>query len=85
MSSKSRKTRAKKKAPREPLDGKRDPTSQLYRAVLRYVKSKGGNILVIGGVEIQEWSAGDAIRGKFTLGIKCLGKRPSGTSSESQS
>ena len=27
----------------------RDPTSQLYRAVIRWIKSKGGSILVIGG------------------------------------
>ena len=32
----------------------RDPIDQLYRAVERYVKSKGGSIVVIGEKQLQE-------------------------------
>jgi len=50
----------------------RDPVSQLYRAVIRYVESHGGNIVVIEGVQLQEW--GGPYR--FSIAVKCAGKRP---------
>ena len=52
----------------------RDPVSQLYRAVDRYVKSKGGSIVVIGGIQIQQWP-GDASN-NFVVAVKCMGRLP---------
>lgn len=62
-----------KKRKRDVLAG-RAPDLQLYRAVRRYVQSKGGSITVIGGIEIQEWP-GDGV-GKFRVAVKILGRRP---------
>lgn len=64
-----------KKKKRDVLAGKRDPTSQLYRAVRRYVESKGGNILVIGGVQVEQWPGEGKF--KFVLGVRCMGRKPS--------
>jgi hypothetical protein len=50
----------------------RDPVSQLYRAVARYVASKGGSVLVTGGIQILRWP-GDGV-GNFAVGVKCTGK-----------
>ena len=73
------KTRAKpaKRKPRvklsELITG-RDSTSQLYRAVVRYVESKGGSIAVIGGVRVEEWPEERPLN--FVLGIRCTGRKP---------
>lgn len=66
--------KAKKKKPKyRPITG-RDPTSQLYRAIVRYVESKKGDLLVIGGVQIEEWP-GDR-PGMFVVGVRCMGCKP---------
>lgn len=52
----------------------RDPVSQLYRAVLRYVEANNGSILVIGGIQIQEWP--DAGKFNFSVAVKCTGHKP---------
>lgn len=68
--------KAKTKNKRKPKDifaGKRDPVSQLYRAVKRYVEYNHGNIMVIGGIQLEEW---DSMKGRFVIGVKCLGRRP---------
>ena len=52
----------------------RDPTSQLYRAILRYVKSKGGSIMVIGGVQIEQWPGDGEL--KYVVGVRCMGRKP---------
>lgn len=63
-----------KKAKHKPiLIGGRDPISQLYRAVLRYVEASGGQVIVIGGVQVQEWQPRS---GNYVIGIKCMGKLP---------
>lgn len=62
---------AKKK--RDPLAG-RAPDMQLYRAVRRYVESLDGSIVVIGGIEVQEWP-GDP-QGKFRVAVNVLGRKP---------
>jgi hypothetical protein len=71
--------KAKKKVKRtgDPLAGDRTPIGQLYRAVRRYVQSNGGSIVVIGGVQVQEWPQDRA--GQFVIGVKCLGHRPTKT------
>lgn len=67
--------RAKKgKKPKAKKIVGRDATSQLYRAVIRYVESKGGKLLVIGGVQVQEWPEDAAY--KFRLAVGCLGRKP---------
>ena len=80
MSSRSRKTKAEK---RDVLAGKRDPESQLYRAVRRYVESKGGSLMVIGGVETQEWPEDGKF--KFRVAVRCMGRKPAGKSGVSAS
>lgn len=52
----------------------RDPASQLYRAVERYVRLKGGAVVVIGGIELQR-TPGDGPN-KFKLAVKCTGRTP---------
>ncbi len=47
---------------------------RLYKAIEHYVNQHGGNLIVIGGIEIQEWP-GD-VTGKFKVAINCLGKKP---------
>lgn len=51
-----------------------DVTDRLYAAVSDYVENKGGDITVIGGVEIQEWPGESNY--KFRVAIHCLGKKP---------
>jgi hypothetical protein len=67
------KKREGRKAKRNPLSG-REPWQQLYRAVERYVKSKGGSIVVIGGIQIQEWR-GDP-KGVYVVAVTVLGRKP---------
>ena len=47
---------------------------RLYKAVAHYVEKTGGKLVVIGGIQIIEWPK-DGI-GTFTLGIRCLGRKP---------
>jgi hypothetical protein len=52
----------------------RKPIDQLYRAIIRYVESHKGKIVVIGGVEVQE-CPGDA-QFNFRIAIRCTGRKP---------
>lgn len=64
----------KKQAKRtDVLAGKRDPVSQLYRAVRRYVEHHKGNIVVVGGIQLHEL---DITRGKYLIAVQCLGRPP---------
>ena len=69
---KKRRSAAKRK-PKDILVG-RDPTMQLYRAVRRYVQSKGGALVMIGGVEVQEWP--EDRNGMFRVAVRLLGRKP---------
>lgn len=69
--------KAKKKALAKRKILGRDPTSQLYRAVIRYVESKGGRAVVIGGVQVQQWSGDRGLN--FVLGVRCMGTKPKAT------
>lgn len=64
----------RKKKPADPLDGKRDVTSNLYRSVLRYVQKNGGDIVLAGGINIYTWPG--AKPGQFEVAVKCLGRLP---------
>ena len=57
----------------DPLRG-RDAISQLYRAVQRYVNENNGSLLVVGGIEIQEWP-GD-LPHNFRVAVHCTGVKP---------
>lgn len=58
------------KKTRKPID----PTNALYAAINAYVKSKGGSIVVIGGIQIQQWP--DDLKFNYTVAIKCTGQLP---------
>ncbi len=51
-----------------------DVTDRLYAAVAEYIEDKGGSVAVIGGIQIQEWPGEASL--KFTVGIKCIGRKP---------
>ena len=55
---------------------------RLYKAVAHYVEKNGGKLVVIGGIQVQEWPGEGAY--KFTLGIKCMGRKPSYSGDEEQ-
>ncbi len=65
---------AKRKKRKDPLDGKRDPVSQLYRAVKRYVETNGGTVVVIGGIQIEQPLGGRELN--YHVTVRCLGKLP---------
>jgi hypothetical protein len=46
----------------------------LYTAVQRYVENRSGKIVVIGGIEIQEWP--DDPKCSFRVAVRCMGKKP---------
>ena len=52
----------------------RDPISQVYRAIDRYVRANGGKVAVIGGIELQEWP--DDRKLNFKIAVKCIGVKP---------
>lgn len=52
---------------------KNDPTHNVLVAVSRWIKANGGDVMVIGGIEIQDWQEG---AWKFRVGVKCLGLAP---------
>ncbi len=62
-----------KKKAKDVLAG-RSIEMQLYRAVRRYVQERGGKLLVIGGIEIQEWPE-DRV-GMFRVAVRVMGKKP---------
>ena len=49
-------------------------TDNLYKAVANYVKLQGGNILVIGGVQVIDFPG--SLKYNWTLGIPCTGTPP---------
>jgi hypothetical protein len=58
----------------DPLAGKRDPSSQLLRAVRRFVEHHGGSILVIGDIQLQRWPEDRPYT--YRIGVKCTGRPP---------
>ena len=51
----------------------RSPDMVLLRAVRRFVESRGGAVLVIGCIEIQDWHEGAL---NFRVAVRCTGRRP---------
>jgi len=60
----------------QPSDEELDvnPCDDLYRAVAKYVASHGGEVIVAGGIQVQEWPGGGPYQ--FTIAVKCTGHRP---------
>lgn len=61
--------KAKKKAPAMSRH-----VDRLYKAVANYVEKNGGKLVVIGGVQMQEWPADNP--GVFHVSVKCMGRKP---------
>jgi ABC-type sugar transport system substrate-binding protein len=53
---------------------KKDVTDRLYDAVIDFIESKGGKVLVIGGVETQQFPEDRKLN--FRLAIRFTGKKP---------
>jgi len=50
----------------------------LYKAVGKYVELQGGRVVIIEGVQVQEWPdkrVGSPLK-SFSIAVKCLGKKP---------
>lgn len=52
---------------------KDDPDHNVLAAVSNFVKARGGTVLVVGGIEIQDWQDGV---GKFRVAVHCTGRAP---------
>lgn len=48
--------------------------NRLYDAVANYIEKRGGKVVVVGGVEIQQWPQDGEFR--FSVAIRCTGKVP---------
>ena len=46
----------------------------LYRAVAKYVRLKGGSVVVCSGIQVQEWPGSG--KWSFSIAVKCLGRKP---------
>lgn len=51
-----------------------DDMDRLYKAVQNFVESRGGKLVVIGGVEVQKWPTDNEF--VFRIAVKCMGKQP---------
>ena len=51
-----------------------DDTNKLYKAIQEYVEDRGGKVVVIGGVEIQQWP--DDKEYRFYVAVKVTGRKP---------
>jgi hypothetical protein len=75
MTTKARKRMAKKKKPsRLQKLARGNTTDRLYAAVVRYVESKRGSVVVIGGISIMTMPF-DA-PSKYSVLVQCVGRQP---------
>lgn len=53
----------------------KDPVhiAALYEGVARYIEHKEGKVIVIGGIEIQQWGTNNNI---FKVAVQCAGRQP---------
>lgn len=74
MANKPKKRAKKARTWRDVLGTKRDPLTNLYRAVCAYVEANGGSLIVIGDVSlIQMPEDRDSV---FRVAVKVMGRRP---------
>ncbi len=52
---------------------KNDHGHNVLVAVQRYVEAHGGKLLVIGGIEVQDWHEGAFL---FRVAVRCMGQVP---------
>lgn len=52
---------------------KNDPAHNLLAAVQHWVKAKGGALVLISTIEVQDWKDGV---GKFRVAVRCMGRAP---------
>lgn len=65
------KKRAKKK---DRFHGLKPHIARLYKAVEHYVLKQSGTVIVIGGIQTIQWPGESSM--KYTVGIKCMGRKP---------
>lgn len=53
---------------------KDDPAHNVFVAISRWVKAAGGKVIVIGGIEVQQWAQGDAYQ--YRVAVRCTGRKP---------
>lgn len=53
---------------------KNDPAHNLQAAVQHWVKAKGGDIVLIGAIEVQQWP-GEGV-GNYRIAVRCMGRAP---------
>lgn len=63
-----------KKNPKKSKPVKPSDYMRLYKAVQEYVETRGGKIIVAGGVGVIEWPNDSEFN--FTIGIRCTGRKP---------
>lgn len=56
------------------MKNKKDVTDRLYKAVVDFIDAKKGKVVVIGGVEIQQFP--DDSEFTFRLAVRITGKKP---------
>lgn len=54
---------------------------RLYKAVDNYITKKGGALMVVGGIRIEEWPKDN--KGVFHLSVRCTGRKPDYAEGES--
>jgi len=52
----------------------RDPESQLLKAATNYIEKNGGEVIIIGGLQIQHWPEDN--QSNYRLAIKFTGRKP---------
>jgi hypothetical protein len=52
---------------------KEDPNHNLFAAAQRWIHANGGTSVVMGGVEVQDWSDGES---RYKVALAVIGKRP---------
>lgn len=61
---------------------RKKPWEKLYEAVDEYVRSLGGKVVVMGGVEVQEWPGELPLN--FRVAVRCTGRKPKYSESEAE-
>lgn len=51
-----------------------DPAENLLKAVGDWARSRGGSVLVAGGVQVQKWPADPEFT--FYVAVRCTGRAP---------
>jgi hypothetical protein len=51
---------------------KNDPEHNLLAATQHFILSRGGKLVMVGGIEIQQWPADTPY--SFRVGVRCMGR-----------